>query len=66
MAAEANRTADRFVLITVVMASVMFFAGIGAKLKGRSIRITMLVIAGLLCTGAIAAILSLPQQPVEF
>ena len=66
MAAEANRTADRFVLITVLMASVMFFAGIGAKLKGRTIRITMLVIAGLLCIGAIAAILSLPQQPLQF
>lgn len=65
-AAEANRTSDRFVLIAVVMASVMFFAGIGAKLKGRTIRVTMLVIAGLLCMGAIAAILSLPQQPVEF
>jgi len=65
-AAEANRTSDSFVLITVVMASVMFFAGIGAKLRGRTIRITMLVIAGVLCAGAIAAILSLPQQPVEF
>ena len=65
-AAEANRTSDRFVLVTVVMASVMFFAGIGAKLKGRTIRITLLVIAGLLCVGAVAAILSLPQQPMEF
>ena len=65
-AAEANRTSDRFVLVTVVMASVMFFAGIGAKLRGRRIRITMLVIAGLLCVGAAAAILSLPQQPIQF
>ena len=65
-AAEANRTSDRFVLVTVVMASVMFFAGIGAKLKGRAIRLTLLVIAGLLCVGAIAAILSLPQQPMQF
>ena len=65
-AAEANRNSDRFVLVTVVMASVMFFAGIGAKLKGRTIRITMLAIAGLLCVGAIAVILSLPQQPVQF
>ena len=65
-AAEANRTADKFVLITVVMASVMFFAGIGAKLRGRNTRISMLVIAGILCMGAIAAVLSLPHQPVEF
>ena len=65
-AADANQTSDRFVLVTVVMASVMFFAGVGTKLKGQGIRITMLVIAGLLFAGAFAAMLSLPQQPVSF
>ena len=65
-AAEANSTSDRYVLVTVVMASVMFVAGIGAKLRGRRIRLTLLAVAGLLCVVAIAAILSLPQQPVEF
>ena len=65
-AAEANRTGDSYVLITVIMASVMFFAGVGTKLSGKLVRITMLVVAGLLCAGAIAAMLSLPQQPVSF
>jgi hypothetical protein len=65
-AAEANRTGDSFVLVTVIMASVLFFAGVGTKLKGQSIRVTMLVIAGLLCTGAIVAMLSLPQRPISF
>jgi len=65
-AAEANRTSDSFVLVTVIMASVMFFAGIGTKLRGQATRITMLVVAVLLCAGAIAAMLTLPQQPVSF
>ena len=65
-AAEANRTSDSYVLVTVIMASVMFFAGVGTKLKGQAMRLTMLVVASLLCAGAIAAMLSLPQQPVSF
>jgi protein-S-isoprenylcysteine O-methyltransferase Ste14 len=65
-AGEANRTSDSFVLVTVIMASVMFFAGIGTKLRGQATRITMLVVAVLLCAGAIAAMLTLPQQPVSF
>ena len=65
-AAEANRTGDSFVLVTVIMASVLFFAGVGTKLKSQSIRVTMLVVAGMLCTGAIVAMLSLPQRPISF
>jgi len=65
-AAEANRTGDSFVLVTVIMASVMFFAGVGTKLKGKSTRVTMLVVAGILCAVAIAAMLSLPQRPISF
>ena len=65
-AAEANRTGDSFVLVTVIMASVLFFAGVGTKLKSQPKRVTMLVVAGLLCTGAVVAMLSLPQRPVCF
>jgi len=65
-AADANRTGDSFVLVTVIMASVLFFAGVGTKLKGQTMRITMLVVASLLCAAAIAAMLSLPHQPVSF
>ena len=65
-AAEANRTGDSYVLVTVIMASVLFFAGVGTKLSGKAMRITMLVVAGLLCVGAIAAMLSLPSQPASF
>jgi protein-S-isoprenylcysteine O-methyltransferase Ste14 len=65
-AADANRTGDSFVLVTVIMASVLFFAGVGTKLKGQTMRITMLAVASLLCAAAIAAMLSLPHQPVSF
>lgn len=65
-AADANRTGDSFVLVTVILASVLFFAGVGTKLKGQAMRITMLVVASLLCAAAIAAMLSLPHQPVSF
>ena len=65
-AAKANRNGDSFILVTVIMASVMFFAGVGTKLKGKTTRMTMLVVAGLLCALAIAAMLSLPQRPVDF
>jgi protein-S-isoprenylcysteine O-methyltransferase Ste14 len=65
-AAKANRTGDSFILVTVIMASVMFFAGVGTKLKGKTTRLTMLIVAGLLCAAAIAAMLSLPQRPVDF
>jgi len=65
-AAKANRTGDSFILVTVIMASVMFFAGVGTKLKGRATRLTMLIVAGILCAVAIAAMLSLPQRPVSF
>ena len=65
-AAEANRTGDSFILVTVIMASVMFFAGVGTKLKGKTTRLTMLIVASILCAVAIAAMLSLPQRPVSF
>jgi hypothetical protein len=45
---------------------VMFLAGVGTKLKGRATRLTMLIVAGILCAAAIAAMLSLPQRPVSF
>ncbi len=39
---EANQTADTLVLVTVVMATAVFFAGVGTKLQGRGVRLVML------------------------
>ena len=61
-AAEANQTGDNFVLTAVIMASVLFFAGVGTKLKGRAVRLIMLLMAALLFFGGLAFMLSLPQN----
>ena len=60
--AEANQTGDNFVLTAVLMASVLFFAGVGTKLKGRVVRLMMLAFAVLLFLGGLAFMLSLPQN----
>jgi hypothetical protein len=62
VSAEANQTGDNFVLAAVLMASVLFFAGVGTKLKGRAVRLMMLVFAALLFLGGLAFMLSLPQN----
>ena len=60
--AKANQTGDNFVLTAVIMASVLFFAGVGTKLKGRLVRLIMLLFAALLFLGGLAFMLSLPQN----
>lgn len=61
-AADANQTSDNFILVTVVMAAVMFFAGVGTKLQGMAVRLAMLG-AGLVLfvVGAVVVVL-LPQN----
>ncbi len=61
-AAEANQTGDNFVLSAVVMASVLFFAGVGTKLRSRAVRLLMLGFATLLFLGGLGFVLSLPQN----
>ena len=62
VSAEANQTGDNFVLTAVLMASVLFFAGVGTKLKGRGVRLLMLTFAALLLLGGLGFMLSLPQN----
>ncbi len=61
-ARDANQTGDNFVLVAVIMASVLFFAGVGTKLKGRGTRLMMLIFAVLLFMGGLAFMLSMPQN----
>ena len=49
-------------LVAVIMASVLFFAGVGTKLKGRGSRLMMLIFAVLLFLGGLAFMLSMPQN----
>ena len=49
-------------LVAVIMASVLFFAGVGTKFKGRATRIAMVFAAAALFLGGLAFMLSLPQD----
>ena len=61
-ARAANQTGDNFVLVAVVMASVLFFAGVGTKLKGRRVRLGMLAGGALLFLGGLSFMISMPQN----
>jgi hypothetical protein len=50
------------VLVAVVMASVLSFAGVGTTFDGRRVRIAMLVVAVSLFVGSVAFIFSMPQN----
>ena len=47
-AAEANQTGDNFVLVAVIMATVLFFAGMGTRFGARRLRRAMVAWAGAL------------------
>jgi hypothetical protein len=61
-ATEANQTGDNFVLVAVIMASVLFFAGVGTKVKGRRTRLAMLCTGAVLYVAGTAFMLALPQN----
>jgi hypothetical protein len=61
-AREANQTGDDFVLVAVIMATVLFFTGVSTKLRGRWLRMVMLLIAALLFLAGLGFMLSLPQN----
>jgi hypothetical protein len=59
-AAEANQVGDNYVLVAVIMATVLFFAGVGTKLWGRTSRLIMLGMGIALYVGGTWFMLSLP------
>ena len=60
---DAAITADKYVRVTVVLASVLFIVGISSHFPLRSVRIGLVVVgAGLLIFGAVE-ILQLPGPP---
>jgi hypothetical protein len=61
-ARKANQIGDNFVLVAVIMASVLFFAGVGSKLKARGLRLFMLLMGATLFLGGISFMLSMPQN----
>ena len=61
-ATEANQIGDNFVLVAVIMASVLFCAGVGTKIRGRGPRLVMLFLGTILFIGGTSFMLSLPQN----
>jgi hypothetical protein len=61
-ALQANQRSDNYVLLTVLFASVLLFAGVSTKLRGRRARQILLVTAGLLLVGAAITLLTFPVE----
>jgi len=61
-AGKANRIGDDFVLVAVIMASVLFCAGVATKVRGIRLRLGILYVGGLFFLAGTAFMLSLPQS----
>jgi len=61
-ARDANQTGDNFVLLAVIFASVLFFAGVGTKFKGYRVRVAMVSFAFVMFVVGIASVFILPQN----
>ena len=59
-ARQADENGDRFVLLTVIFASVLFFGGIEQKFRDRNVRTGLLVVGSLLFLGGLIAMLNYP------
>ena len=59
-AEEAHRTSDRYVLLTVVFASVLFFAGIGGTFDSPRLRLLVFVLAVALLAGTLILLGTMP------
>ena len=61
-ARDANQLGDNFVLLAVLFASVLFFAGVGTKFKGYRVRVAMVAVAAVFFVVALSFVFSLPQN----
>lgn len=61
-ALQANQRSDNYVLLTVLFAAVLLFAGVSTKLRGRRAQQILLGLAFLLLTAAAGALLTFPVE----
>jgi len=61
-AREANQNGDNYVLMTILFAAVLFFAGISSKMDAFRPRFTLLGCAVVLLTVAIVVVVSFPKE----
>jgi len=59
-ARQADENSDRFVLLTVIFASVLFFGGIEQKFKDRRARTGLLAVGSLLLIVGLVTMLNYP------
>jgi hypothetical protein len=60
LASAANVSSDSYTLLTVLFASVLFFAGISGTLQSRMLRAIFIVLAIVLFTGTMVVLVDLP------
>ena len=58
---EASETANRYLLFTIIFASVLFFAGISGKFRSKSIDLTVLVLGALTLFVGVTVMLLSPR-----
>jgi hypothetical protein len=61
-AREANQRGDNYVLTTVLFASVLFFAGISTRFRGRRVQIALLTMAVLVLAAGLAVLATFPVE----
>jgi hypothetical protein len=61
-ALQANQRADNYVLLTVLFAAVLLFAGVSTKLRGRRAQQILLGLAFVLLAGAAVTLLTFPVE----
>jgi hypothetical protein len=59
---EANQISDNFVLAAVMLASVLFFAGLAGTFDSLRAQLLLLALGGLMLLGGSIVVLSLPQD----
>lgn len=62
LASAANEISDRYVLLTVIFASVLFFGGISGKFQSKSVDLAMLALAGLVFLVGLGILITYPIQ----
>jgi hypothetical protein len=60
-AKQANRNSDNYVLLTVLFASVLFFAGVGTKFKSTHLSAIMLGFGGVIFLAAVVILIIFPR-----
>jgi hypothetical protein len=61
-ATNANTISDRYVLLTVIFASVLFFGGVSGKFQSRAVDLAMLILAAVIFTIGLFIVVTFPVE----